>query len=156
MIFKPYLTLIYVLLVIAIAATLWFSGVHHGKTIAATACNVERLATLTATNGELVRLKSLAESYAAQVNAANVSRDKAQSELARLARSPVPHIMCDVTAKSSGSHVPEVPAIPGPTAAGAGVVSNETVDLGPALYAEARRADAIVEGCRDVLARWPQ
>lgn len=156
MIFKPYLTLIYTVLVIAIAATLWFSGVHHGKNIAASACNVERIATLTATNSELVRLKNLAESYAAQVNAANVQRDQANRELARLARGHHPHILCHTT-ESGGSAVSSIPTEAGPHTTRPGELPKQPeFDPTEPLFEEARRADAIVEGCRDVLNRWPQ
>lgn len=153
---RPYLTFFYLLLGIGLALTLWFSGVHHGTVTATGTCNVERVATLTATNRELVRLKDLAERYAIQITDADVARDKAQSELARLARSPVPHLLCHAAPGGDGGPVPSAAGPAGPGAARARELPDDTeFDPSPALYAEARRADAIVEGCRDVLNRWP-
>lgn len=153
---RPYLTLLYALLVIALAATIWFSGVHHGTVTATESCNVERLSVATATNHELVRLKDLAEKYAIQITDANDARNKARSELVRLARLPHAHLVCHTTASGGSDTVPIAPSATGLGPAFLGELSVQPdFDPSPALYAEARRADAVVEGCRDVLNRWP-
>lgn len=139
-----------------VAVGIWFSGVNHGKNLSNATCNVERLANEKATNGELYRLRKLAEGLAAQLNAADAARDVAVSQLARLNSLPHPHVLCHAAATGGSS---PVPGIPPAASAGSAVLGELPVqpefDPTPALYAEARRADAIVEECRYFYNRWP-
>lgn len=154
---NPYLSFFYLLVCIGVAATLWFSGVHHGKGIATASCSVERLQVATTTNRELGRLKGLAEKYATQITDANDLRDIAQAELARLRSAPHAHLLCHAPAGSGGRPVPGFPAAAGGGAAGGGALpQGPDFDPSERLYAEVADAcDNTVEKFRYVLGLWP-
>lgn len=97
-----------------------------------------------------------AESYAKQITDANDARDLARAQLDRIARAPHPQLVCHVAAPNDSSAMPGLPGAAGPGAAGRGELpADATFDPSMDLYAEARRADEIVEACRDFYNRWP-
>lgn len=97
-----------------------------------------------------------AESYAKQITDANDARDLARAQLDRIARAPHPQLVCHTAAPNDSGAVPGVPGSAGAAAAGHGQLpDNAAFDPSAGLYAEARRADEVVEECRDFYNRWP-
>lgn len=141
---------------LAIAVALWFSGDYHGQGVVHAKWDKQKVVDAAAADKELDRQRSERQAYDSQIQGANDARDSALISLARLADTPHPRLVCHAAPASSGE-VPQIPAAAGPSATGVGQLSNQPeLDISETLYEEARRADAIVEGCRDLYNRWPQ
>lgn len=132
--------LLWVLAVFAV----WISGDFHGRHIIETKWNEQKLL-------DKAALQKERDVYAKQITDANDQRDLNRAELDRVRALPHPHIVCHAVP------VPTIPSTAADSSPSAGVVPPSSgQDITDALYAEADRADALVEAFRDYQNRVPK
>jgi len=134
---------------------IWFAGDYHGHGVVNDKWNKQKLVDAQYVAMEHVRQLREKQAYDAQIAEAHTALGAAQRELTRIAAIPHPHLVCH-TAPASGG-VPQVPNSSGIDTARAGKLP-DGIEFDPTseLYAEARRADTLVEACRDFYNRWPK
>lgn len=147
--------LIVPLLWILLVVVIWLSGDFHGRGVIKAQWAAQKTAESVALTAERNKWIKQEQMYANQIAQANSDRDHNRALLARLRSAPHPRLLCH-TASGSGP-VPSIPAQAGGGPPGSGQLPAGTeFDPSTDLYAEADRADTLVESCRDALARWPK
>ena len=139
------------LVVVAIAVTLFFSGYHYGKLSGEVKLNEFQRAQDVALSAQKLEQAKRDEAYQLQLAAAAAERDNNRAELARIRGAPHPRQLRCYAEGSTGT-MPGVPGSPDAGAAGGGELP-QAFRFDP--YAEADRADELVEQFRDFYNRWP-
>lgn len=134
------------LAVLAIVVTVFMSGRNMGRQEIRGLWDADKAL-------KTQQVASQERDYAAQISAVQAKAVADRVELERLRAAPVSRVMCRSTTPAAVHGAPAAASSP---ATGAGELS-PSVEFDPtdALYAEADRADTIVEDCREALARWP-
>lgn len=122
-------------------------------TIGKSLCEARDVAALQA---EVQRQQEWIERYKVQFQEAEDAKQKANEELELYRRQPVSRVVCHSVQSGAASVPKDSGAASGGTAVGGELPAVVEFDPTDALYAEADRADELVEACRDVLRRWPR